>query len=113
VWGVAFSPDGTLLATASIDETVKLWSLADGATAPAGGTLINTLKQHNSGVRSVAFNAEGTVLASVGDDETVVLWNIPEILQLQSLRYGCAWISDYLRTSSAVAESDRRLCEGL
>lgn len=121
VWGIAFSPADNLLATASIDETVKLWSLdclAGQACPPRAasaeqGPLINTLKQHNSGVRSLAFNAQGTVLASVGDDETVVMWNIKPILELDPLRYGCAWVADYLRTNSEVAEGDRTICTDL
>ncbi|MGG6240612.1 AAA-like domain-containing protein [Nodosilinea sp. AN01ver1] len=120
VWGVAFSPHGSLLVTASIDETVKLWSLdcLSGQWCPPNANsqpiaLVNTLKQHNSGVRSVAFNREGTVLASVGDDETVVFWNTEPILTLDPLAYGCAWVSDYLRTNSGIAERDRRLCQGL
>lgn len=121
VWGIDFNPAGSLLATASIDETVKLWSLdclADPSCRPRAATgehslLVNTLKQHNSGVRSLAFNAQGTVLASVGDDETVVLWNMEPILALDPLAYGCAWVADYLRTSGDIGDRDRHLCDNL
>nr|WP_278003360.1 AAA-like domain-containing protein [Nodosilinea sp. TSF1-S3] len=121
VWGLDFNPASSLLATASIDETVKLWRL-DCLTTPAcqaeaapgqSTTLITTLNQHNSGIRSLRFNAQGTVLASVGDDETVVLWNVEPILALDPLAYGCAWIADYLRTNAQVSQRDRQLCDEL
>jgi WD40 repeat protein len=55
----AFSPDGTVLATGSWDDTVKLWSLSDGS-------LIRTLEGHGSDVNSVAFSPDGALLAGSG-----------------------------------------------
>lgn len=52
---IAFSPDGKLLATASIDKTVRIWGLATR----------NTLRilETNSMVEAVAFSPNGNLLA--------------------------------------------------
>ncbi|HEY9614277.1 AAA-like domain-containing protein [Allocoleopsis sp.] len=67
VWGVAFSPDGQLIASASEDKTIKLWN--------KDGTLLRTLKGHTDGVWSLAFSPDGQTLASGSWDKTVKLWN--------------------------------------
>ncbi|OJF10065.1 nSTAND1 domain-containing NTPase [Couchioplanes caeruleus] len=69
VWAVAFSPDGTLLATASYDRTIRLWNPATGQ--PVGEPLIG----HTGAVTGAAFSPDGTLLATAGSDGTVRLWN--------------------------------------
>ncbi|MFF3109142.1 helix-turn-helix domain-containing protein [Kitasatospora sp. NPDC057904] len=66
--GCAISPDAKLLATASSDGTVRLWSLPD--RRPSG-----TLVGHSGPVRGVAFSPDGRVLASAGSDG-VRLWDV-------------------------------------
>jgi WD40 repeat protein len=64
---VAYSPDGTRLATASNDQTVKLWEAATGEE-------VLTLRGHNSGVLDLAFSPDGQRLATGSIDHTVKIW---------------------------------------
>jgi WD40 repeat protein len=55
--GVAFTPDGRLLASASDDRTVRVWNAASGQQ-------LRALQGHTGGVTSVAFSPDSKRLAS-------------------------------------------------
>jgi WD40 repeat protein len=83
---VAFSPDGQLLASASSDRTIVLWS-------PATGEFVQHLEGHSDHVNAVVFSADGQLLASASDDKTVRLWNPVTGEQLQRLKGHTRWVN--------------------
>ena len=64
---VAFSPDGTLIVTASANATVRIW---DAHT----GVMLLSLQGHEGGVSRARFSPCGKYVASTSQDHTVRLW---------------------------------------
>src|SRR5262249_34195468 len=79
IHGLAFGPNGQLLAGALGDSTVRLWDAESGKEQLV-------LRGHTDAVAVVAFSPDGRRVASASHDRTVKLWDITtgqEILTLK------------------------------
>jgi serine/threonine protein kinase len=83
VW-VAFSPGGRLLASGSLDKTIRFWDVATGG-------LRHSLKGFLGYVNSVAFSPDGKFLAAADVDNTIKLWLVATGRLWRTLTGHAAW----------------------
>ncbi|NEP89195.1 MAG: hypothetical protein F6K18_21500 [Okeania sp. SIO2C2] len=65
---VCFNPSGTLIASGSRDNSLKLWSLS--------GRELKTFTGNSDRIHSICFHPDGQILASAGSDSTIKLWSL-------------------------------------
>ena len=80
VYCVTWNKDGSMLASSSLDKTIRLWN-------PKDGKPIREIKGHTDIVDSLAFNPDGKYLASGGGttDKSVRLWNPADGKEVKNL----------------------------
>jgi len=121
--GLAFSPDGSRLATASIDTTVRLWRVdtgertwtlrSEGVALPAHHGI--TGDPVRLPVLAVAFSPDGKRLVTGGTDRAVRLWNVDSGALLETLTghtmtvTGVAFLEDGKRIASSSLDHTIRL----
>ena len=74
---LAFSPDGSKLASASDDNLAKIRD-------PQSGKELATLRGHSDKVLALAFSPDGKKLATCGYDGTVKLWPLEHLVRRRS-----------------------------
>lgn len=109
---VAFSSDGTTLASGSEDSTIRLWEVSTG-------THLKTLKGHKWGIASVCFSSDGRTLASASGG-TIRLWRVAYGTHLKTLKVepyssitGVAFSSDGRTLASASEDGSIRIWDSV
>jgi WD40 repeat protein len=65
---LSFSPDRTILATAGVDDRVRIWNLS--------GKRITEWKALQQSVNMLSFSSDGKILGTAGKDGKVKLWTL-------------------------------------
>lgn len=89
VYDIAFSPDGTRIASASHDLTVRIW---DAHSFDA----LHILTGHEDLVVAVDWSPTGVLIASGAYDGTLRLWNPDTGTNVQVLEGHSGWVSDVM-----------------
>jgi WD40 repeat protein len=63
-----FSPDGSVIATTSTDDTTRIWPVA-------GGDVVATLRQPDGNVVGGSFSPDGSKLVTASAGGSAVVWN--------------------------------------
>ncbi len=68
VYSVSFSPDSSLLVSASSDKIVRIWDVKNGK-------LLFAIKAHKQAINHAEFSPDGKMIVSASSDKTAKLWN--------------------------------------
>ncbi|MBW4476845.1 MAG: caspase family protein [Tolypothrix brevis GSE-NOS-MK-07-07A] len=102
VISVKFSPDGQTIASASDDQTVKLWR--------RDGKLLQTLSEHQKAVNDVTFSPDGKMIATASFDGKVKLWRTSDGAFIKTINahnaevYSVSWSPDGQMIASGSAD---------
>jgi hypothetical protein len=100
VWDIDFSSDGSLLASASSDNTILVWNITSGQ-------VVQNLTGHLDSVYSVAFHPNEPVLASGSFDKSILIWNLTtgDILQNLTGHISSIWSLEFNHDGSYLASA--------
>ena len=99
---IAFSPDGTRVASGGHDDQIHIRDAASGAT-------LLTIEPKDTNIETVAFSPDGQWLAAADNDDKVELWNTTNGARIRTLggHPGC-----YCYPSVAFSSDGKRIVSG-
>lgn len=75
---VQYSPDGTMIASASFDKSVRIWN-------GFNGKFLMVFRAHVQSVYQVAWSADSRLLVSSSKDSTIKLWDLKKKKMIEDL----------------------------
>lgn len=105
---LAFSPNGDILASGSVERVVKLWDIRTSEC-------LATMEGHDYPVLSLAFSPDGNRLVSGSGDTSLIIWDVQNRSQLHQMKgHGfyvvtCDWDPNDNRIVSGSV--DANICE--
>jgi len=98
---VAVTADGSRAVSASADQTLRLWDLANGQT-------IRTFEGHTDWINAVAVTADSRRAISASNDQTLRLWDLKSealgVGRLNRRRYSCTGGRPWVRCKSGASQ---------
>jgi WD40 repeat protein/tetratricopeptide (TPR) repeat protein len=107
VTAIAFSGDGTKLATADAQGTIKIWADAQNLTSKRPA--LRTLKGHQGTIARVGFSSDGKRLVSGSADKTARVWDLENAgAAIRPLEHsgGDCWMARFSPDGQLIAAAD-------
>ena len=81
---IVFFPDGSRIATASSDNTVRLWNIPD----PTAKLTSTATSAHSASINATAWSSDGKRVVTGSHDETLRVWDVQTGKMIGSPRKG-------------------------